>query len=219
MRVRTFLATTLAPALVVVIGSWALPPAQGASSCAAAGSRTVAVSSEVRVYLGDDDAYKVCNRRTNRRFRIDPESGIAAVRITRGYVAFEQTFASSSGGSVYVRVLDTRKARYRHVIPQRYEFQSATPPAPGNAIESVTDMVLPASGRAIWITKTLSAVACEGDPLRACRFQVSYEVRQAAARGRFRVLDSGALSPRSLVLRGRQVRWVNEGRRVERRAR
>ena len=223
MRVGTRgLASTLAAGLVVVvvIGSWASPQAQGVSSCVAAGSRTVASSSQVRVYLGDDDAYKVCNRRTNRRYRIDPESQIAAVRIAGGYVAFEQSVSSSSGSVVSVRVLNTRKGRYQHVVPQRFSLRSATPPVPGDVSERVTDLVLPSSGRAAWIAEVRSYVPCEGDPLRGCGPRVSHEVRQAVSRSRFRVLDSSpTLLPRSLALSGSRVRWVRDGRRVERRIR
>lgn len=193
--------------------------AEARPSCAAEDSRTVASSSKVRVYVGADEGYAVCNRASDRRRRLDSDStGFAAFRITGEKVAFEQTFTSSSGGLVSVRVLDTRDRRYEHVIPQRYDIRSATPPAPGSAIESVTDLVLPADGRAVWIAKSLTAVECEEDGFRECRVEASYQVRQATSRGRFRVLDSGpGLSPRSLELRSRRASWLEDGRRVGRR--
>jgi len=212
-RPRALLAGTLVLAaglLLAPAASAAITPGPGerarsirAPHCTMNGAKTIAANRHVRVFRARGEVFG-CRRSANRAYEIghggqecQNNDLIDSAVVAGNFVGLNVRTCSLDSSDSKVSLVNLRDGRGR--------FSSAPLSTPGSVAgyDAVRGMVLTAAGRFAWIGVRLS----RGDIVAA-------EVRRRLPdfSDRSAVLDSGAgIDPRSLRLRGSQVRWRDNG--------
>ena len=178
-------------------------PSIAAPHCTMNGAKTIAANRHVRVFRARGEVFG-CRRAANRAYVIGHGDGecqnndlVDSAVVAGNLAALNVRTCSLYGSSSSVHLVNLRDGRGR--------FAAAPLSTTGTdaSYDAIRGMVLTATGRFAWIGVRVSRGAI-----------VAAEVRRRGhgSTGRAIVLDCGAgIDPRSLRLRGSQVRWRDNG--------
>jgi hypothetical protein len=199
---RRLAAPASALALALLAGL-AGPAAAGASaSCAPAAARTLATSGSARLYVEQGALYGCLGSRRTRLGAAPGQRRLAATRIglyalSPRYVGFDTVQMGVDNLDATVSIVDLATGAAVARVP------ATTPEDRAESFIGVRALTIDRAGTLAWIGSRSGVGA----------FTPIYEVHTLDAGGDDRLLASGAdIAPRSLALRGTQLRWRQGGR-------